>query len=564
MRNFRIFGFSRRTTHVILPLAAIMLWGFANDIVLNGMGMIGAMYDSQAHLMLGRLPVDSLTPGIYQADLTWHTILHVLLVPLMLVPGVWGSQYAGSLLLVPICTLSAAILYRLVRNLSGSKIGGFIAAAAFVINPYVVFFATNTMSEMLLFSFIVLCAYSLHRWFETANVNYLGIMGFFCSVAVMTRPEGFAMSAVAIAIIVAHGILHKTRPAIVWANGFVLSVTCALGVAMRFMPLILQRLFSVFAQATTENVPQSNTPFVEFSHLQDLLPLWKKLHIVWGAYAVQLGEPFLVLMCVLGLLLLLPQKKHFEKLALVALTAAPSAMVATLFLRGDIVIIVKDIFPPPASIGFAYMDLRYLLSGFIALLLMLGLGVGRLASWKRIGTFAALLVSLTVLVLSGLQYAGVTRSKYDVIRNQFQFYGGGVVKEWRIFEDEIYDYGNILTMVQNNHPALNNSNLPLSRFINEYNYRYFEQALNEPWLFARWVVIRGHFPLSQRAAEKDFQYYYELVRESNGTQYYRLNDIRLRGVAKSLGIRPMSIPSLNPYAEWDPATVYSTMRDIRP
>jgi hypothetical protein len=132
---------------------------------------------------------------------------------------------------------------------------------------------------------------------------------------------------------------------------------------------------------------------------------------------------------------------------------------------------------------------------------------------------------------------------------------------------EHYDFGFILASHQNNDRTFLTALIPLGRFVQEANYRYYQQAAREPWLFARWVIVskdsRGAInPLIYHAAStSEFAKYYTLEFESDKTKIYKLNEPFLRKVARELGIRPLELPSLNPESKrWEPMDFYQNLR----
>lgn len=172
---------------------------------------------------------------------------------------------------------------------------------------------------------------------------------------------------------------------------------------------------------------------------------------------------------------------------------------------------------------------------------------------------------VTLVVISAFCAYEFFIGHFEPVRNNVSF--AKVTTESTSLSD-VYDYGNVLISHGNNETYLYRSYVPLERIVYESNFRYYEQASKEPWLFVRWVVLndgRGaRDQLSQtffsRVRKDIFLQYYELVSDRQGKKVYRLRDKVVRSVAEDLGYDPELIPSINPSADWVPVEFYKKFR----
>jgi hypothetical protein len=121
-----------------------------------------------------------------------------------------------------------------------------------------------------------------------------------------------------------------------------------------------------------------------------------------------------------------------------------------------------------------------------------------------------------------------------------------------------YDYGKILITRALFDITMVRSGIDLKEFIQEANFRYYDEAVNRPWLFARWVIMinranSGYLGV-QLANEKisarwennpEFLAHYELVSKNDGGMLYRVREEAVRDYARRHELAAEDIPSLS-------------------
>ena len=125
--------------------------------------------DAEAHLNIARRIVDSRTPGYDQLGTPWLPVPHLLMLPLAARDALWRSGLAGA---IPsgVCFVAAgAFLFLAVRRLFGGDAPAFAAAAAFALNPNVLYLGSIPMSEPAFWAGWMALLYATVRYRETGG-----------------------------------------------------------------------------------------------------------------------------------------------------------------------------------------------------------------------------------------------------------------------------------------------------------------------------------------------------------------------------------------------------------
>ncbi|MEK7218529.1 MAG: glycosyl hydrolase family 8, partial [Patescibacteria group bacterium] len=226
--------------------------------------------------------------------------------------------------------------------------------------------------------------------------------------------------------------------------------------------------------------------------------------------------------------------------------------------------------------GF-FNNVRYGLT-FIGFVILAPLVLLHAAQTSRNRFLSALLaigrsaVLFALLLFSGFQFQRVALAeRFDTIRRDVNS-PSPEQRETARFLREHYRGGSILLSRSDNDPIIAEAGIPLRRYIYEGNYRFFDQALREPWNFAQWIVMHNPASSPDPWAEQYEQVYrtwgmggepppfYALAFENARRKVYRLSEDAFRSFAEERGYNAHAIPSLNGGKVWEPQTVYTSMR----
>ncbi len=549
-------------------------------LVLQAKGLTIGTGDQAARLNFSRFAAESLTPGITQIGFLWRPLLHILLIPLSLVHEFYRTGIAAPLLLVPCFAAATSLLYTITRSLLQSAFWATVASAMFMLNPYILYYAGVPMTEILFILLLFLTAKHVLRWLETNNTSHLLFAGCIIALLFLCRVEGIALLPLLFIIIVSRSIQCKSNASETVALLFLFFSLATCGVAATAL-----YGFSFHGNAFAFLSPESY--LMEITNLDtsvatggylfsDFLVLVTQ--IVMNAMWYVIGKP---LFWIVGLSLVgLPfVRRKFETYATLAILLIPLIFVVYAMLQRRTIIMIPtlpDLRWPLSGPSGILIDVRYVLTamGFYILVPILcadavtrGL---RWIRWKAIAVIVSVITTLVLIAASALHLRTMLVSDFAWIRQDMAFAHEDTYVTSNYLRKQ-YDFGYVLTaQTIYDHRTFIASDIPLDHFIQDANYLFFDQAVREPWLFARWVLIsqrpNGRLHPALFALEKNpvFLQYYELALTNTLFRVYRLKEHVVRQMARQLGISPLALPSLNPETtKWNPATIYEQLQQSK-
>lgn len=125
--------------------------------------------DAEAHLNIARRIVDSQTPGYDQLGTPWLPVPHVLMLPLVARDALWRNGLAGAIPSGVCFVLAGAFLFLAARRMLGGDAPAFAAAAAFALNPNVLYLGSIPMSEPAFWAGWMALVYATVRYRDTGG-----------------------------------------------------------------------------------------------------------------------------------------------------------------------------------------------------------------------------------------------------------------------------------------------------------------------------------------------------------------------------------------------------------
>lgn len=548
----------------LLCLFAVVL-GVIMTAYVYRRGLTTALTDQSSHLNFARLTFDSLTPGISQIGF-WPPLLHILMIIPVAIPFLYLTGLAGPVVLIPFLALAAVFLYRTAVLLTKDRRLGVAAGLLFLLNPYVLYYASTPMMEVLLMANVFAVAYFTALWLRTANVYHLIALGMFLSLACLSRFEGLVLLPI-VGVIVLLQLMRSRRsfPEIEAILTF-LALTALIGV---LFIIVYSWIYGgsplAFTGGSWLRDPEESYRVAQF-HVTTVVQ-----YALHASYAM-LGKPLVIAGVLSAIPLFFFRDRSFERASVLLVLISPLLFVCLSLFLGSITINVPDL--PPY--GFFHND-RYALSwiGFVVLtplllydLLRRRLPPAGLAMW---GVRALTVLVGFFVVGSGVRlYRAAAEQDFETIRRNVN---SPVEEQMAIvrYLQRHYDYGLILGGRVDNDPILARAGIPLNRYIYEGNFQYFNQALKEPWLFARWVLMHSDNGDDPWVAQNESVYrawgnspefadYYELVLQNSKRRLYRLKDEAIEELVAARKLQPVAVPALQsaPF-RWNPETVYADM-----
>lgn len=113
-------------------------------------GLTLSHYDARGHLVVARRIIDSLTPGWQQVGAVWLPLPHLLNALPVQLDGLYRSGASAVAWSVAAFALGTAAIARIVFTVTGSVAAALAGAAAFALNPNVLYLQATPMTELLL------------------------------------------------------------------------------------------------------------------------------------------------------------------------------------------------------------------------------------------------------------------------------------------------------------------------------------------------------------------------------------------------------------------------------
>lgn len=554
----------------LLAIASV-LWAFM-AWHLYTLELLRTHYDQYTHIISARLIAQSMTPGMSQLGF-WAPLSHVLLMPFLGVPLLQKTGLGASLAMLPSLLVSVVVLYRLMRSLTGNAGVAATTVIAFLANPYTLFFSVTPMAEMLMIAALLCALYFFHRWFEGGKVADLVYTGVAISLACLSRFEAFSLVPVA-TVAIAIGLVAKGYD---WqrfqANLIIFVLPAVAGIAF---------IVCYSLAYSGEILAYGSYSLSTSADLGGKLlgggagTAWPVILTLFYAAGYVISAPLFVVGIIAVVFAILTYRQKLLACLLFGMAFAPAVFVFFTIYSGSIPLKVPELYGPAT-----YNNVRYLISLLVPCLIGTGIVWARCLQacpWRFLRAAVSIaFVAFFVASIGKHAYVEAIAGGRQLGRQFEPMFVETVRPDDRkamaaIIQDH-YDYGKILTVRFENDAFLEESGLPLTTFIIESNYRYFDQVLKEPWLFARLIVFpsRGSRVFRQFDAlvsNAIFHEYYTKVEDvkagTNAFEVYILNERALRRALDTLGYDPLVIPSLNPNITfWKPDKVYQQMRDGR-
>lgn len=540
-----------------LGLGAFFAW------YVYSLKLVAIVIDQYAHLNISRQVIDSMTPGITQFGF-WPPLLHAIMFPFTAVDFLYQTGLAGAAALVPILALGTYFLYKILWVFTRNVALSFIGALIFLINPYVLYYSVTPMTEVLFIAMLFGSVYFLMRWFEKRSYNQLVITAIFIVLASLARFEGLVLIPLAGAIIL-FTLFKERRPyqeieatAILFFFVAILGATAIISYSWFF----------------------GNDPFAfmssnwsAFSQQQDYLrpaegSFWDSIRYLLHASYYMFGKPLVILsfLSFAAIVFIYPRK---ETIGAGLMLISPFIFNLFALYQGTIVIYVDEL--PPFNWFFNERYALYSI-GFVifAPVVLARLGLGSIRHGRAEKMILGALVLLPLLLLQ------VFYTFQVAIVDQFEVVRLGAEKSERMVQNQLaaarfiqknYDHGKILMTRATNDIIAQKSGVPIREYIYESNFPYYEEALEAPWLFARFVVmlnpgetgdevilewVKANERVSQRwGNSKSFNQFYDKAFENQFVRIYKIDQKAVENFAARQKIATKQIPSLNGADWWE-------------
>ncbi|MFA6183971.1 MAG: glycosyltransferase family 39 protein [Parcubacteria group bacterium] len=553
---------------LILITLALLLGIFFSWYV-KSIGMTAIIVDQNSHLNLSRQVVDSMTTGLSQIGF-WPPLLHLVMLPFVSIKYLYHSGLAGAFTLIPFLCMSVFFLYKLLFVFTKNKGISFFGCILFMLNPYILYYSVTPMMEILFIANLFAVGYFFSLWLYTNKLKFLIFTGLFITLASVSRFEGILLVPMVSLFLILNSYKQKKKYKEIEALIILFGFVASLGILFIFMfgwvygnnPLAFMNSdWSAYAQQRDYYLPTEHSVFHSLQYM-----LHASFHMI-GKWEIVVG----LISLVISVFLLRSLKFIF-----VSLILSISFIFDSLALyRGNAIIYVPELAPFDTFFNERYGLYWIGLIIFATLVVLNYLIVKIIPKNKRIFKIFLYVVVLTPLFILNAIFFYTTCfiNKYEVIRMTAQDYPTN--DQINISEKlkENYDYGKILITRALHDFVVVNAGIDLKNYVHESNYKYYDQALERPWLFARWIVMynpenndAGNWSKSnekisaQWGNSEMFDQYYTLVEKNKREVLYKVKEEAVRDYAKSRGLNEFQIPSIgSSITWWDVDNIYQKM-----
>lgn len=507
------------------------------------------MTDQFAHLSFSRLMTDSLTPGISQIGF-WPPLLHLLMSPFAALPLFYETGLAGAIILVPCLAVGTIILYRLTLLITDNKLLGVISSLSLLLNPYVLYYATTPMMEVLFLTSSLLVIYFFARWIRSQKLVDIILLSFFVMIATLSRFEGLIYLPILMFLIyLKMNLQNKPRE----QTRALIIIFCYLAI-LGLLFIVLYDL--VYAGNPFQFMDLESSKWFAKGELQpNVYSFYRTTNLLLYASYYVLGKNIFLLSFPFAMVALYFSRKKFEISSILFLFSCSFIVVFLSIFRGSPSIMVPDL--PPYS---GFVNARYALSwvGFVIIAPIVAISsvASRFSSFSKRRTFLCATSGSLILMSIFNFYStffiyGLPAVKKDAVglslKKQLD---NNVVTEYL---KRNYDFGNILAIRFNADYIMQRSNVLLRNYIIEANSPMFDRAVSSPWLEARYVIMTdtslgksGIDPISNRWwGNTVFSEYYDLVAQDGYSYLYKINEERVFQDARNTNLSPEKIPSIS-------------------
>jgi hypothetical protein len=472
-----------RFSILVLGLLSLVAWYIA-DIH----NLTFAYNDAMSHLDLARLVVDNRQPGLSQLGSVWLPLSQLLYLPFIWDGWLWHSGVAGSLVSMVAYGFSVVGVYKLVIELSGSRLGAYVGAGVFAINLNELYLQSTPLTEPVYLGLFIFSSLYLAKYLKTSGHQFLLPLGIFTSLQVFDRYDGWFVAAIQAVILIVFELVVQKRSlqkTIGNLTFFIFPVAMAVVIWLGWNLIIFHDALYSFtgpysAHAQQATIQKSGGLITAGNVMESLKAFGFDMRDNIGSIMLGLGALGWALYLALNRTL----KTWVRTLMFSAFLSVIVFNILALYFGFSIVNVPELHWNPSGNAAGTLFNARY---GILALP-MVAVGVGLLSSVKH--RRRAALVVISIIVLVGVQtvmmYKAGIITVEDGTKGSSAFVNGdiaGALKE-KVGSDQT-----VLLSTSSFNAVAFQSDLPLRQFIHEGVSTEWKDAIANPDLHAQWVVM---------------------------------------------------------------------------
>jgi len=243
---------ARRTLLGSIAVCALV-GGSLAALQYHRLGLTLSHYDARGHLVVARRVFDSITPGWQQIGAVWLPLPHLLNSIPVQIDLFYRSGASAVAISIASFAIATAAIAAIVLSLTASTAAAIVAAAAFALNPNVVYLQSTPMTEPLLLALTTLAVAMLIGWTQGAAAESRALRG-----DRETEPQTVRGSAVGIVFALACLTRYEAWPVTytalaaaawaLWRSGVALPDVARRVARVAWVPTVAIVCFAVFSR----------------------------------------------------------------------------------------------------------------------------------------------------------------------------------------------------------------------------------------------------------------------------------------------------------------------------
>lgn len=502
--DIRRISFNQYKTLLIVFL---LILSIASFVFYYRQGLTLSYNDARSHLNVARRVVDSLQPGFAQIGSVWLPLYHILELPFIWNNFLWHSGIAGSIISIASFVLGGVYLIKLCERLNFSKIAALVSLMIYSFNPNLLFMQTTPMTESLLIFLSIATVYHLVGWSKNFNTLDLISAGFFTFLSTLTRYDGWFLLAFSTLVVF---IIAYRKKGYVFAEGNTIFFATLAGFGVL---LWLVWNWAIFG----DPFYFAFGPFSAKSQQELILSegrLFSKGDLVYSFFIYILTVVYnsgiwLWAVSLIGMWQFLVSKRFSSNVKIASMILlVPFVFNILSLVAGHSVIHLPGL--PPHT----WFNDRY----GLMLLPAVAIFAGYLVNNRK---FMAILISLIIFIESMNMYIN---NKVITIEDGVKGASGEYLDEAGSWISENIRDGIVLVAASSNDALIFKSGFELKRFITEGARKQWDTSMEDPTVYAKWIVMhKGDLVEQNMATNERFLNNYELVYKDAFSYIYKLN-----------------------------------------
>jgi hypothetical protein len=480
-------------------------------------GDVLAYGDAESHINIAKRVVSGMTNGFGQLGGVWLPLQHILMAPFVVNNYLWRTGLGGAIVSALAYVASVYFLFKLALIMTEKSWVALTATSVFALNPNALYMLATPMSELPLLAFLISSSYFFIRWILNQDIRLLVLAGMLSLGGVLIRYDAWFLVLMQFIAVFAVGYLKKWRYIKTEGTALIFVLPSVLGVGLWMLWCLLIFHNPLYFLDGPYSAKSQQKAFLVKGELPTYHNLATSLAYYSQAVVDNVGWTFAIL-AVLGIAALLVQKTRqrimYSVVILGVLLSTFIFNVVSLFFGISILFIPQL---TPKNFEYHLFNLRYGMMVLPTIALLIGMLLAKLP-FKFLRRAAMIAVAGVALAFS-FTYPITLRDGVDGLSARVP---GAMPDSINTAFRENYDYGYVAfdDYARSANPV--DLGIPMNKIIYDGSHPYWEEMLQHPNRYARFIIMQPHDALWPRFHNNPtFNHDYKLVASRNSELLYK-------------------------------------------